>query len=93
MLDSNQKSLSLIRTALDACTRIQAKHWWVLTGTPVQNKPMGKAKNAAENGEIGNRRANMTLSEFYSYATLVCCEYRGTRRVFRNDYMVKVRAP
>ncbi|PKK53858.1 hypothetical protein CI102_1309 [Trichoderma harzianum] len=89
ILDEGHTATKWNGRTLDACTRIQAKHWWVLTGTPVQNKPMGKAKNAAENGEIGNRRANMTLSEFYSYATLVCCEYRGTRRVFRNDYMVK----
>ncbi|KAL6697280.1 SNF2 family N-terminal domain-containing protein [Trichoderma pleuroticola] len=52
---------------LDACTRIPAKHRWVLSATPVQNKPI----------------------EFYSYATLVCCEYRGRRRVFRSEYIVK----
>ncbi|PTB52233.1 hypothetical protein M431DRAFT_497539 [Trichoderma harzianum CBS 226.95] len=67
ILDEGHTATKWNGRTLDACTRIQAKHWWVLTGTPVQNKPM----------------------EFYSYATLVCCEYRGTRRVFRNDYMVK----
>ncbi|KAL7910398.1 SNF2 family N-terminal domain-containing protein [Trichoderma velutinum] len=52
---------------LEACTRIQAMHRWVLSGTPIQNKPI----------------------EFYSYATFICCEFLGTRRVFKNEYIVQ----
>lgn len=40
----------------------------------------------------GIRRADEMLLEFYSYATFICCEFRGTRRVFRNEYMVEVGA-
>ncbi|UKZ82644.1 hypothetical protein TrVFT333_010437 [Trichoderma virens FT-333] len=52
---------------LNACIRIQAKHRWVLSGTPIQNKPM----------------------EFYSYASFIRCEMLGTRRIFRNEYIVE----
>ncbi|KAL6812464.1 SNF2 family N-terminal domain-containing protein [Trichoderma sp. SZMC 28015] len=68
ILDEGHVATKWNGRTLDACTRIRAKHRWVLSGTPVQNKPIGEAKNAPEN---------------------VCCEYRGTRRVFRNDYIVK----
>ncbi|KAL7961230.1 SNF2 family N-terminal domain-containing protein [Trichoderma compactum] len=74
---------------LEACTRIQAKHRWVLSGTPILNKPIGEAKNLAQNDGIRYRRTDKKLPEFYSYATFICCEFLGTRRVFKNDYIVE----
>ncbi|KAK4069108.1 hypothetical protein Trihar35433_5687 [Trichoderma harzianum] len=74
---------------LEACTRIQAKHRWVLSGTPILNKPIGEVKNLAEDDGIRHRRTDKTLLEFYSYATFICCEFLGTRRVFKNDYIVE----
>ncbi|KAL6826469.1 SNF2 family N-terminal domain-containing protein [Trichoderma camerunense] len=74
---------------LEACTRIQAKHRWVLSGTPILNKPIGEVKNFAENDGIRYKRTDKKLSEFYSYATFICCEFLGTRRVFKNDYIVE----
>jgi hypothetical protein len=30
------------------------------------------------------------LAEFYSYATFICCNFIGNRRVFKNDYITEV---
>ncbi|QYT04704.1 hypothetical protein H0G86_011608 [Trichoderma simmonsii] len=67
ILDEGHGATKWNGRTLESCCAIQAKHRWVLTGTPIQNTPI----------------------EYYSYATFICCRFLNSRRVFRNEFIIK----
>ncbi|TFB01436.1 DNA repair protein RAD5 [Trichoderma ghanense] len=89
ILDESHEVTRWNGRTLRACCAIEAQHRWALSGTPILNKPMGEATNTAEIGRVVRYRADEVLPEFYSYATFICCNFIGGRRVFRNDYIFK----
>ncbi|KAL7948655.1 SNF2 family N-terminal domain-containing protein [Trichoderma barbatum] len=89
IIDEGHEATRWDGRTLDACCHILAKHRWVLSGTPIQNKSIGEAKRTAKGDKIGRCRADKTMPEFYSYATFLRCKIIGTRREFRNQYIVK----